>query len=183
MIFQMTALSEDKGDQQTAIHTGSMTTCCVQCRTQVGQFEPQKNGFSLYKWAVDLLNGSLDTKPRHPPPSLAQCLAAALLEIQARDNSAMIILQGAEKEALTIWVLNPHIVFSCNAVQKAKAIKVLFQTKAVDEAVGELELPDAVVKELREVLQRSTDFLPPGERTTQRPRQEGVWNVGFLQRL
>lgn len=160
-----------------------MTTLCVQCGTQVGQFESRKNGFSLYKWAVDLLNGPLDTKPHYPSPNLAQCLAAALLEIQARDNSAMIVLQGDDKEALTVWVLNPHILFSCNAVQKAKAMKVLFQTKAVDEAVGELELPDAVVKELRETLQRSTEFLPPGERTTQRPRQEGVWTVGFLQRL
>lgn len=160
-----------------------MTTSCVQCGTQVGQFESRKNGFSLYKWAVDLLNGPLDTKPRYSPPNIAQCLAAALLEIQARDNSAMIVLQGDDKEALTVWVLNPHIVFSCNAVQKAKAVKVLFQTKAVDEAVGELELPDTVVKELREILKRSTEFLPPGERTTQRPRQEGVWAVGFLQRL
>lgn len=178
-----TSLPKDENNKKTTTHGGMMTASCVQCGTQVGQFESRKNGFSLYKWAVDFVNDSLDTKPRLPPPNLAQCLAAALLEIQARDNSAMIVLQGDEKEALTVWVLNPHIVFSCNAVQKAKAVKVLFQTKAVDAAVGELDLPDTVVKELRETLQRSTYFLPPGERFTQRPRQENIWSVGFLQRL
>lgn len=160
-----------------------MATFCAQCDTQVGHFESQKNGFSLYKWAVDLINGPSDFKSRCPPPNLAQCLAGALLEIQARDNSAMVVLQGDDKEVLTVWVLNPYIWFSCNAVQKYKAAKVLFQTKAVDEAVGELDLPDAVVKELRETLQRSTDFLPPGEKTMQSPREETLWNVGFLQRL
>lgn len=156
---------------------------CSQCGTQLGHFEIRKDGFSLYKWAIDLVDGSSRIESRYPAPNLAQCVAAALLDIQARDNSAMIVLRGEDKEALTIWVLNPHILFSCNAVQKARAVKVLFQTKAVNEAVGELELPDAVVKELRETLQRSADFLPPDEKTTQRPRQEGVWTVGFLQRL
>lgn len=180
----MTALpSEENDGKKTTIHGGMMATSCLQCGTQVGHFEFRKNGFSLYKWAVNLINGPLDSKPRYPPPNLAQCLAAALLEIQARDNSAMVVLQGDDKEVLTVWVLNPNIVFSCNAVQQAKAVKVLFQTKAVEEAVGELELPDAVVQEVRETLQKSNEFLPPGEKTTQRPRQEEVWTVGFLQRL
>lgn len=170
-------------EKKTTTHRGMLATSCLQCGTQIGHFEFRKNGFSLYKWAVNLINGPLNIKPRHPPPNLAQCLAAALLEIQARDNSAMVVLQGDDKEALTVWVLNPHIVFSCNAVQRAKAVKVLFQTKAVDEAVGELELPDSVVKDVRETLQMSNGFLPPGEKTTQRPRQEGIWAVGFLQRL
>lgn len=160
-----------------------VATSCLQCDAQIGHFEFRKNGFSLYKWAVDFINGPSNVKPRNPPPNLAQCLAAALLEIQARDNSAMVVLQGDNKQVLTVWVLNPHIVFSCNAVQRAKAVKVLFQTTAVNEAVGELELPDEVVKEVCETLQRSNEFLPPGERRTQRPMQEGVWNVGFLQRL
>lgn len=177
----MSALPDNKDHNKTT--GGMMATSCLQCGARLGHFEFRKNGFSLYKWAVNLINGPSDIKPRYPPPNLSQCIAAALLEIQARDNSAMVVLQGDDKEVLTVWVLNPHILFSCNTVQKAKAVKVLFQTKAVDEAVGELELPDEVVKELRETLQRSTEFLPPGEKTTQRPRQEGVWTVGFLQRL
>lgn len=183
----MTAVPDEKDGNnkktKTTIHGGMMATFCLQCSAQLGHFEFRKNGFSLYKWAVNLINGPLDIQPRYPPPNLAQCLSSALLEIQARDNSAMVVLQGNDQEAMTVWVLNPHIVFSCNAVQRAKAVKVLFQTRAVDEAVGELELPDSVVKEVRETLQRSNEFLPPDERTTKRPLQEGVWAVGLLQRL
>ncbi|KAJ4407103.1 hypothetical protein N0V82_009986 [Gnomoniopsis sp. IMI 355080] len=179
----MDALSVEKDDKKTNMHGGMMATYCAQCGMQVGHFESRKNGFSLYKWAVNLIDSPSDTKPRFDPPNLAQCLAAALLETQARDNSAMVVLQGDDKEVLTVWVLNPHILFSCNAVQKVKAVKVLFQTKAVDEAVGEIDLPDAVVKDVRETLQTSTDFLPPGEKSMKRPRQEDAWNVGFLQRL
>lgn len=160
-----------------------MASSCLGCLTQIGHFELRKHGFTLYKWAVHLINGPADIKPRVPSPNLAQCISAALLEIQARDNSAKVILQGDDKEAITIWILNPHVVFSCLAVQRAKAMKVLFRNEAMAEAAGELELPDAVVLEIRGSLQRSNGFLPAAEKTAQVGPKQDMWNVGLLQRL
>lgn len=179
----MTALPEEKSDKKTSVQGGMMTTSCLECSTQLGHFEFRKNGFTLYKWAVKFINEATDIKPRTAAPNLAQCISAALLEIQARDNSAKVVLQGDDKEAITVWVLNPHIVFSCLAVQRAKAMKVLFRNEAMPEAAGELELPDAVVLDIRGSLQRSNDFVPPAEKTANLGIKQGTWNVGLLQRL
>lgn len=158
-----------------------MAAKCVQCSTQIGHFEFRKTGFTFYKWTVTFANGgpSDQLHPRTAPPNLAQCISAALLEIQARDNAAKVVLQGDHAEAVTVWVLNPHVVFSCRATQRARAIKVLWREGALDEAAGELEVPDEVVAEVRASLVRSGEFLPVGERTA----MGGVWNVGLLQRL
>lgn len=170
-------------DEKSPARGGMVATTCAKCSTQLGHFEFRKNGFTLYKWAVNFINGPVDIVPRVAPPNLAQCISAALLEIQARDNSAKVVLQGDDKEAITIWVLNPHVVFSCLAVQRAKAMKVLFRNEAMAEAAGELELPDAVVSEIRGSLERSNGFLPPTEKTAQAGPNQGTWRVGLLQRL
>lgn len=178
----MSILSGEKEDKQSTIHSGMMATSCLQCSAQIGHFEFRKNGFTLYKWAVTFINGPMDPRPRVAPPNLAQCISAALLEIQARDNSAKVVLQGSDKEAITIWVLNPHVMFSCLAVQRAKAMKVLFRNEAMAEAAGELELPDAVIVSIRSSLEKSNGFLPSFEKTAQIGDGD-TWNVGLLQRL
>lgn len=181
----MAILPIEVGDKQSTIRSGMMATGCLQCSAQLGHFEFRKNGFTLYKWAVTFANGPADllAPARVPPPNLAQCISAALLEIQARDNSAKVVLQGNDKEAITVWVLNPHVVFSCLAVQRAKAMKVLFRNEALAEAAGELELPDAVVLSIRASLEKSNGFLPSTEKTAEIGVDKETWNVGLLQRL
>lgn len=173
----------DRDDNKGTLRGGMMPISCLKCSTQLGHFEFRKNGYTLYKWAVSLINGPADVKPRMAPPNLAQCISAALLEIQAQNNSAKVVLQGHDKEAITIWVLNPHIVFSCLVVQRAKAMKILFRNEAMAETSGELELPDAVVVEIRASLQRSNDFLPSAEKRMMSGPQQDTWHVGLLQRL
>lgn len=179
----MAILPDEKDNTQSTMRSGMMQTSCVQCSTQLGHFEFRKNGFALYKWAVTFLNEPTDVRPRAAAPNLAQCISAALLEIQARDNSAKVVLQGNDNEAITVWVLNPHVVFSCLAVQRAKAMKVLFRNEAMAEAAGELELPDAVVLSIRGSLEKSNGFLPSAEKTAQIGVGKDTWNVGLLQRL
>ncbi|CAN8098618.1 unnamed protein product [Discula destructiva] len=179
----MATLPGEKDDHKTPNRKSMMVTSCLKCSTQIGHFDFRKNGFSLFKWAINFINGPTDIKHRVIPPNLAQCISAALLEIQVRDNSAKIVLQGNDKEVITVWILNPHIVFSCMSIQRVKAMKVLFRNESMAEAAAELELPDAVVLEIRTSLQRSNDFLPPTEKSTLIGPKQDRWTVGLLQRL
>lgn len=113
-------------------------------------------------------------------PTLSHCLAAALIATQARSGSAKVVLQGLE-DALTIWVLNGHIKFSCmeKGKQKVPAMKLLFRDDAMDE--DEISLPDVVVKQVRDILKESNKYLPPDEKTKVVDGQ--LWTVALLERV
>lgn len=114
------------------------------------------------------------------PPTLSHCLATALIATQARTGSAKVVLQG-DKEAITIWILNPHVKFSCKEKQKVSAMKLLFQDRAMDE--DEIDLPDGVVEEIRAILHESNGYLPPDEKNKQFNSQEGAWTVALFERM
>lgn len=156
---------------------------CASCYTQLGHFESRKWGISLFKWESDLVDdkktGDADEKPLPSAPTLSHCLAAALVETQARCGTAKVVLQG-ETEAITVWILNPYVKFSCHAKQQVAAMKLLFQNKAMDEE--ELVLPDEVVREAREILQEGNTYLPPDEKATVFRPEEGTWTVSLLER-
>lgn len=113
-------------------------------------------------------------------PTLSHCLAAALVATQARSGSAKVVLQGVQ-DALTIWVLNAHIKFSCmeKGKQKVPAMKLLFRNNAMDE--DEIPLPDVAVKQVRGILEESNKYLPRDERTKMVDGQ--LWTVALLERV
>lgn len=158
----------------------SPAAACVSCAAHLGFFDFRKNGVLLFKWKLAIRDPASNTL-LPDPPTLSQCLAAALVATHARSGSAKVVLQGDE-EAITIWVLNPHIKFSCKAKQKVPAIKLLFRNTAMDEE--EINLPDEVVKEVRDILEESTQYLPPDEKTKKMFNgQDGVWKVALLERI
>lgn len=131
---------------------------------------------SLFKWKLNLVD---DDTPTPDPPTLSQCLAAALVANQARSGSAKVVLQG-ERDAITIWVLNPHVRFSCLAKAPIAAMKLLYQDKEMDE--DEINLPDEAIGEVRQTLQEGSRYLPPDEKTKQFNLKEDPWIVTLLER-
>lgn len=154
---------------------------CHKCQTQLGRLDNRKNGLSLFKWKLNLVGqAGVDSDPYLlAPPSLSQCLAAALIATQARSGSAKVVLQG-EKEAVTVWILNSHVKFSCFAKQGVYAMKLLFQAKAMDEE--EILLPDQVVREAKKILEQGNEYLPLDEKKRQFNPVEGPWTVCLLER-
>lgn len=154
---------------------------CHRCKTQLGRLDSRKNGLSLFKWKLDLVEqaGIGESPCPSAPPTLSQCLAAALIATQARSGSAKAVLQGAQ-EAVTVWILNPHVKFSCSAKQCVYAMKVLFQPRTMDEE--EILLPDQVVREVRTILELGNEYLPLDEKERQFDPVEGSWTVSLLER-
>lgn len=154
---------------------------CHKCKTQLGRLDSRKNGLSLFKWKLNLVEqGGVCKSPYlSAPPTLSQCLAAALIATQARSGSAKVVLQGV-KEAVTVWILNPHVKFSCSAKQGVYAMKLLFQPRTMDEE--EILLPDQVVREVRMILERGNEYLPLDEKERQFHPMEGPWTVSLLER-
>ncbi|KUI61209.1 hypothetical protein VP1G_08406 [Cytospora mali] len=164
----------------------SLDAFCRGCRTQLGRFDNRKNGVSLFKWklnmaehvgAEDLLTSEYRYLP--DPPTLSHCLAAALVATQARSGSAKVVLQG-EKEAVTVWILNPSIRFSCLAKQSIPAMKLLYKSEAMDEE--EINVPDEIINEIKVALEEGNAYLPPDEKTRTFGGQEGTWTVSLLER-
>ncbi|KAK7699669.1 hypothetical protein SLS64_011442 [Diaporthe eres] len=154
---------------------------CHKCKTQLGRLDNRKNGLSLFKWKLNLVDQAGVDKDSYLSalPSLSQCLAAALIATQARSGSAKVVLQG-EKEAVTVWILNPRVKFSCSAKQGVYAMKLLFQPKTMDEE--EILLPDQVVREARTILEQGNEYLPLDEKERQFNPVEGAWTVSLLER-
>lgn len=154
---------------------------CHKCKTQLGRFDDRKNGISLFKWKLSIVDQSGAGKDKFgsAPPSLSQCLAAALIATQARSGSAKVVLQG-ETEAITVWILNPRVKFSCSVKQGVYAMKLLFQPKTMDEE--EILLPDQVVREAKEILEQGNEYLPLDEKQRQFNPTEGPWTVSLLER-
>ncbi|KAG8159092.1 hypothetical protein KVR01_010753 [Diaporthe batatas] len=154
---------------------------CHKCKTQLGRLDGRKNGLSIFKWKLNLgEHAGVEKSPSlSAPPSLSQCLAAALIDIQARSGSAKVVLQGVE-EVITVWILNSQVKFSCSAKQGVCAMKVLFQPRFMDEE--EILLPDHVVQEVRTILERGNKYLPLDERERQFDPTEGSWTVSLLER-
>lgn len=153
---------------------------CPDCSTQLGHFDARKGGVSLFKWKLNL--AAADNTPDGDPPTLSQCLAAALVANQARSGSAKVVLQG-EQEAIMIWVLNPHIKFSCLSQCRVSAMKLLYRDKkAMDDDEDEINLPDEAVQEVRQILLEGNGYLPPDEKTKQFGAKEGPWMVTLLER-
>ncbi|KAJ0114265.1 hypothetical protein J7T55_010653 [Diaporthe amygdali] len=153
---------------------------CHKCKTQLGRVDNRKNGLALFKWKLNLVDQAEagKSKPSSAPPSLSHCLAAALVATQARSGSAKVVLQG-EKEAVTVWILNPHVKFSCSAKQGVYAMKLLFQHKAMDEE--EILLPDQVVQEAKKILEQGNEYLPLDEKQRQFNPVDGPWMVSLLE--
>lgn len=135
---------------------------------------------SLFKWMLKFADSPTNTLSMSQPPTLSHCLSTALIATQERTGSAKVVLQG-EKEAITVWILNPYIKFSCKERQKVPAMKVLYQDQSREEE-EELILPDNVVNDIRVILQKGNRFLPPDEKTAQFNSQDGVWTVALLER-
>ena len=154
---------------------------CPKCKTQLGRPDNRKNGLSLFKWKLNLVGqaGVDNDSYLLAPPSLSQCLAAALIATQARSGSAKVVLQG-EEEAVTVWILNPHVRFSCFSKQGVYAMKLLFQPKTTDEE--EILLPDQFVLEARGILEQGNAYLPLDEKERQFNPVEGPWTVSLLER-
>lgn len=154
---------------------------CHKCKAQLGRLDNRKSGLSLFKWKLNLGGQAGVDKDSYllAPPSLSQCLASALIATQARSGSAKVVLQG-EKEAITVWILNPRIKFSCSAKQGVYAMKLLFQPKAMDEE--EILLPDQVVQEAKKILELGNEYLPLDEKERQFNPVEGPWKVSLLER-
>lgn len=160
--------------------SGSPAALCPVCTTQLGHFDHRRKGVSLFKWKLKIVDDASVSTASLNAPTLSHCLAAALIATQARSGAGKVVLQGKE-EAVTVWVLNPHIKFSCMEKQKVPAMKLLFQSKAMDEE--EIDLPDDIVREVRGLLQESNCYLPPDEKTTMVPGQNGAWTVALLERI
>jgi ubiquitin-protein ligase E3 D len=154
---------------------------CHKCKTQLGRLDRRKNGLSLFKWKLNLVEqaGVGMYLPLSVAPSLSQCLAAALVATQARSGSAKVVLQGV-KEAVTVWIINTHVKFSCLAKQGVHAMKLLFQPRTMDEE--EMLLPDQVVREAKLILEQGNEFLPPDEKERQFHPAEDPWIVSLLER-
>lgn len=177
--------SEDIGGFRT------LDAFCRGCHSQLGRFDNRKNGVSLFKWKLNMMehvgaDGLLTSEYitsdyRHlpDPPTLSHCLAAALVATQARSGSAKVVLQG-EKEAVTVWILNPSIRFSCLAKQGVSAMKLLYRSEAMDEE--EINVTDEVVEEIKKILEEGNAYLPPDEKTRAFGGQEGTWTVSLLER-
>lgn len=153
---------------------------CRGCSTQLGHFEPRKNGVSLFKWKLKIVENANVSTSSDNAPTLSHCLSAALIATQARSGTGKVVLQGKE-EAITVWVLNPHIKFSCLEKQKVPAMKLLFQNTSMEEE--EIGLPDDIVTEVRVALQESNRHLPFNEKTTMLPGHSGAWTVALLERV
>lgn len=181
LIKRQVGFSNEEGS--SSVPSSSPTSpaaLCPVCTTQLGHFEHRKNGVSLFKWRLKIVDDASTSTASPIAPTLSHCLAAALIATQARSGAGKVVLQGKE-EAVTIWVLNSHIKFSCVEKQKVPAMKLLFQNKAMDEE--EIDLPDDIVKEVRGLLQQSNRYLPPDEKTTVVPGQNGAWTVALLERI
>lgn len=114
------------------------------------------------------------------PPTLSHCLAAALVATQARYGSAKVVLQG-EKEAVTVWILNPSIRFSCLAKQGVPAMKLLYRSGAFDD-VEEINITDEAIREIKAVLEVGNTYLPPDEKIKAFGGEEETWTVSLLER-
>lgn len=164
----------------------SLDAFCRTCHAQLGRFDNRKNGVSLFKWKLnmnehaaveDLLASEYRQLP--DPPTLSHCLAAALVATQARSGSAKVVMQG-EKEAVTLWILNPSIRFSCTEKQGVSAMKLLYQPEAMDEE--EINVTDEIVTEIKTILEQGNAYLPPDEKNRAFGGQEGTWTVSLLER-
>ncbi|ROW00349.1 hypothetical protein VMCG_07303 [Cytospora schulzeri] len=164
----------------------SLDAFCRGCNSQLGRFDNRKSGVSLFKWKLNMVEhagaGDLLTseyRQRPDPPTLSHCLAAALVATQARSGSAKVVLQG-EKEAVTVWILNPSIRFSCLAKHCIPAMKLLYRSETMDEE--EINVTDEVIKEIKKVLEEGNTYLPPDEKTRSFGGQEDTWTVSLLER-
>lgn len=100
---------------------------------------------------------------------------------------------------LHIWLFNKNIAFTSTARAKSEgrtnemdeaavpAVKVLYRLVSREEAdrlnqsmtsdVQDIALPDSAVRDVRELLERSTEFLPESDR-----QFGGLWKVGLLEK-
>lgn len=187
------ATDDEENEHTPSPNTGLLASAasCPGCGTQLGHFDTRRDGVSLFKWKLNL---AADDGPAPDPPSLSQCLAAALVANQARSGSAKVVLQG-ESEAITVWILNPHIKFSSCRVQSLQqeqqqqtkaaaagaAMKLLYQDRAMEDE-DEIDLPDEAIREIRQTLRESSGYLPPDERTKQFGPKGDAWTVTLLER-
>ncbi|KAK7731008.1 hypothetical protein SLS53_008879 [Cytospora paraplurivora] len=169
-----TALPEDPSGFR------SLDAICRGCRAQLGRFDNRKNGVSLYKWKLNMAEETASSLKLVDPPTLSHCLAAALFATQARYGSAKVILQG-EKEAVTVWILNSSIRFSCLAKQGAPAMKLLYRLGAIDD-VEEINVTDEAIREIKAALEEGNTYLPPDEKVKAFGGSEDSWAVSLLER-
>ncbi|PSR92429.1 ubiquitin-conjugating enzyme E2-binding protein [Coniella lustricola] len=158
----------------------STVASCPGCNAQLGVYDTRKDGVSIFKWMLKFADSPANSLSMLRPPTLSHCLATALFATQERTGSAKVVLQG-DKEAITAWILNPRISFSCNSKQKVSAMKLLWQNRGREEE-EELILPDSIVKDIRGLLQEGNSYLPPDEKMKQFNAQDGVWTVALLER-
>lgn len=159
----------------------SAAASCPGCGTQLGLLDSRKGGVSLFKWKLNLIHSLCDKiNDVPPPPSLSQCLAAALMANQARSGSAKVVLRG-ESESMMVWVLNPYVKFSCLEKPPTMAMKLLYRDRATDEE-DELNLPDEAIREMRQALLEGSGYLPRDERVKKFSPKEDAWMVTLLER-
>ncbi|ROW05895.1 hypothetical protein VPNG_08014 [Cytospora leucostoma] len=169
-----TALPEDPSGFR------SLDAICHGCHAQLGRFDNRKNGVSLYKWKLNMAEETSSRFELVDPPTLSHCLAAALVATQARYGTAKVVLQG-EKEAVTVWILNPSIRFSCLTKQGVPAMKLLYRLGAVDD-VEEIHITDEAIREIKAVLEEGNTYLPPDEKAKAFGGEEDTWTVSLLER-
>lgn len=102
---------------------------------------------------------------------------------QARSGSAKVVLRGeSEEETITVWVLNPHVNFSCPDKPPTTAMKLLYREQATNEEEDELDLPDEAIRGIRLALREGSGYLPRDERVKTFGRQQDAWTVTLLER-
>ena len=145
-----------------------------------------------------------------PPPSISACISVTLTAIHDRSGSAKSMLMPMPKEGvhpgsaaaraeamlaaqvedvLSIWILNPSIVY-CTTAQKetsgVPAIRLLYKLVNREEAetmleavvceTQEINAPSATIQVVLKQLDESNLLLPATDRLFQ------GWKVGLLRR-
>ncbi|PHH65519.1 hypothetical protein CDD81_2299 [Ophiocordyceps australis] len=181
--FKASALARDE-----ARATTELLVFCAKCGSQVGSDSSGRPGVTLFKWQV-----MCEATPPGRAPSGPECLAATMLTAMACSGYAKFTIvpcathDEPDTDALFIWVLNPHVVYTSTAVQGSRgAVKVFYQdislarghrlVEPVTSDVQEISLPAESIDTVRQALVFSNKLLP------ERERQFKDWTTALLPR-
>ncbi|KAL5121369.1 hypothetical protein ACEQ8H_000837 [Pleosporales sp. CAS-2024a] len=173
---------------------------CKQCNSTLGTPDDASNGWRIWKWNVDI-HSRMSSRTSAPLYSTQKWISARLLYLVENTGLRKFHIHptqptsGKESGPLTpsllVWVFTPDLLFSSSMpspgrLDPTRSMKVFYQAQTWEPLkpgdpesanIEDVEFPEELFIELRDVLRESQNVLPPTARKFQ------GWEVGLIQRF
>jgi hypothetical protein len=173
---------------------------CKHCDATLGTSDDASDGWRIWKWNIDIHTRS-SSRTSSPLYSTQKWITARLLYLIENTGLRKFhihpIAPATDAEpapsmpSLLVWVFTPDLLFSSSIpspgrLDPTRSMKVFYQPQTwrplkpgepESASIEDVEFPEELFFELRDVLHKSQRLLPPTARKFQ------GWEVGLLERF